>query len=104
MCLRQKVFIVLVALPALAWPWRAELVVSPYKPLSLALQTAGAKVLEQRTGPLGLLTVVGNKVVPLRHAPGLSLHAPVGPPPQLGLYIDAGAVSPITGGLRRARA
>ena len=86
----------LIALPALAWPWRAELVVSPYKPLSLALQTAGAKVLEQRTSPLGLLTVVGNKVVPLRHAPGLSLYAPVGPPPQLGLYIDAGAVSPIT--------
>jgi len=86
----------LMALPALAWPWRADLVVSPYKPLSQALRIAGATVLEQRSSPLGLLTVVSNERVPLRHAPGLSLQAPAGPPPQLGLYVDAGAVSPIT--------
>ena len=86
----------LMALPALVWPWRAELTVSPYKPLSQALRTAGAEVLEQHSSPLGLLTIVRNERVPLRHAPGLSLLAPTGPPPQLGLYIDAGAVSPIT--------
>ena len=93
---RPALVFALIALPALVWPWQAELTVSPYKPLSQALRTAGAEVLEQRSSPLGLLTLVRNERVPLRHAPGLSLLAPAGPPPQLGLYIDAGAVSPIT--------
>ena len=34
--------------------------------------------------------------MPFRHAPGLSLMAPVGPPAQIGLFTDGGAPSAIT--------
>ncbi len=61
---------------------------SPYKPLSLHLTVAGAKVVAERTGPFGDLTVIESPAVPLRHAPGLSLTAPAVPAEQLGLFRD----------------
>ena len=68
---------------------------SDYKPLQQALQVPGAQVVAERSGPLGLLTVLANRQVPLRHAPGLSLRAEVSPPEQLGLYRDGEGPEPI---------
>ncbi|MDH3388921.1 MAG: SAM-dependent methyltransferase, partial [Gammaproteobacteria bacterium] len=67
--------------------------VSPYKELSQTLRVPGTRVIEQRSSPLGSLSVVESRSVPLRHAPGLSLNATTEPPPQLGLFTDAGGMS-----------
>src|SRR5918994_439226 len=79
-----------------AWPssW-LELRPSPYKGLSVALTAPGARVLAQRSSPLGLLTVVDSPAIPFRHAPGLSLGATVEPPAQLGVFTDAEALTVI---------
>jgi len=66
---------------------------SPYKELVQTLRLPGARVIEQRSSPLGLITVVDSPQVPLRHAPGLSLAATVGPPPQLGVFVDGEGLS-----------
>jgi len=69
---------------------------SPYKDLSQALNIVGAKVVEERNSPLGQVTVVENKRVPLRDAPGMSLNATMEPPPQLGVFIDGDGPSVLT--------
>ena len=69
---------------------------SPYKGLSLALTAPDARIVAERHGPLGWLAAVESPAVPFRHAPGLSLMAPVGPPEQIGLFTDGGAASAIT--------
>ena len=69
---------------------------SPYKGLSLALTAPDARVVAERHGPLGWLAAVESPAVPFRHAPGLSLLAPVGPPEQIGLFTDGGTPSAIT--------
>ena len=69
---------------------------SPYKGLSLALTAPDARIVAERHGPLGWLAAVESPAVPFRHAPGLSLMAPVGPPAQVGLFTDGGAASAIT--------
>ena len=69
---------------------------SPYKGLSLALTAPDARILAERHGPLGWLAAVESPRVPFRHAPGLSLMAPAGPPEQVGLFTDGGAPSAIT--------
>ena len=69
---------------------------SPYKGLSLALTAPDARIVAERHGPLGWLTAVESPTVPFRHAPGLSLMAPSGPPAQIGLFTDGGAPSAIT--------
>lgn len=84
--------ILILALPS-AW---LELRMSPYKPLRQTLEVMGTQVLEERSNPLGLLTVVESSKVPLRHAPGLSLMSPHVPPAQLALFTDGDAMSTIT--------
>lgn len=69
---------------------------SQYKGLSQALQVVGAEKAIERSGPLGLVTVVGNQQVPFRYAPGLSLSAAVTLPEQLGLFSDGEALGAIT--------
>ena len=69
---------------------------SPYKGLSLALTAPHASIVAERHGPLGWLAAVESPRVPFRHAPGLSLMAPAGPPEQIGLFTDGGAPSAIT--------
>ena len=69
---------------------------SPYKGLSLALTAPDARIVAERHGPLGWLAAVESPRVPFRHAPGLSLMAPAGPPAQVGLFTDGGAPSAIT--------
>jgi len=69
---------------------------SPYKDLSQAMNIAGARVVEERSSPLGQITVVENTRVPLRDAPGMSLNATTEPPPQLGVYVDGDGPSALT--------
>lgn len=79
---------------------RPALQISDYKALSLTLEASGAEIVGQRSGPLGLVNVVENRAIPIRHAPGLSLNAPAGPPAQLGLFVDGeptGAITQFTG-------
>lgn len=70
--------------------------ISPYKGLPQALRISGATVVKQRSSPLGLVTVVENPVTPFRQAPGLSLNAGDEPPEQVGVFIDADAMTAIT--------
>ena len=95
------------AVAALVGPWllpapALELLASDYKDLRQALRVKGARVVAQRTSPLGVVTAVESPLAPLRHAPGLSLNAAAGPPAQLGLFVDgqsAGAVTRYDGNM-----
>ncbi len=97
---RRATSIASLALAALVWAglpdaWFA-LRISEFKGLPSALRAAGAVVVAERSGPLGLLTVVDSPEVPFRYLPGLSLRSPALPPPQLGVFIDGGAMTAIT--------
>lgn len=87
--------IVLIAAGLLIVGQYVELNMSPYKSLQQIMRISGADIKHQRSGPMGLLTVVENKSVPFRHAPGLSLNAVDEPPPQMALFIDGDAMSVI---------
>jgi hypothetical protein len=79
---------------------------SPYKELSLALTVPDARVVAERHGPLGQLTVVASPTVPFRWAPGESLLAEDEPPEQLAVFTDGSGMSAITrfdGDLQRLR-
>jgi hypothetical protein len=77
---------------AVAWSaaptsW-VELDISEFKGLRHALAIRDAKLAGGHSGPLALLSVVESPTVPFRYAPGLSLHSPALPPPQLGIFAD----------------
>jgi hypothetical protein len=74
---------------------RIGLRVSEFKGLSQALEVIDARVLAERSGPLGLLTVVESPRVPFRHAPGLSLATRRLPPDQLAVFTDGDGMSVI---------
>ncbi|GAB6068281.1 hypothetical protein JCM13664_16000 [Methylothermus subterraneus] len=97
---RPKSGAMLILLAAVLLPaWFAstpKLALSPYKPLSQALATMGSRIVGQRSGPLGLLTVVENSRVPFRHAPGLSLTSTAKIPPQLAVFTDGDGSGVIT--------
>lgn len=61
---------------------------SEFKELERTLEIAGTRIVAERSSPLGVVTVVESAQVPFRHAPGLSLNAPAGPPDQLGVFVD----------------
>ncbi len=69
---------------------------NPYKGLARALTVTGARVVGERSGPLGWLVVVDNPVVPWRHVPGFSLAAGAEPPPQRAVFVDGDAMSVVT--------
>lgn len=83
---------ILFALPATM----TELRISQYKGLRQALLVDGAQIIDQRSSPLGLLTVVDSPRVPFRDAPGLSLNAVTEPPAQLGIFTDGDSFSALT--------
>ncbi len=96
--LRQRpAWVMLVAallLPLAPGHW-VRLQPSQYKDLAQTLDILGTRVLAERTSPLGLLTVVESREVPLRHAPGLSLAAKREPPEQLAVFIDGDGPLPV---------
>ena len=70
--------------------------ISPYKSLPEVLNIPGTHIVEQRSSPLGLITVVKSDNVPFRFAPGLSLSANQTPPEQLAVFTDADAMTVVT--------
>jgi spermidine synthase len=76
-----------------AW---TDLAVSPYKGLSQQMRIKGSRIVEEKSSPLALLTVVESPLVPLRYAPGLSLTADSEPPAQIGIFIDSDSMNVIT--------
>ena len=95
------------ALLPLAWPheW-LDPRPSPYKELSLALTVPDARVVAERHGPLGRLTVVASPSVPFRWAPGQSVMVEDEPPEQLAVFTDGSGMTVITrfdGDLERLR-
>jgi spermidine synthase len=82
---------------ALAWPaaW-LKAMPSPYKQMSLVLNVPGARIIAERTGPLGQVSVIENGKVPLRYAPGLSLATKLSPPDQLGIFTDGEGMTVVT--------
>ena len=69
---------------------------SSYKSLSQAQRIIGSKVVIENSSPLGMISVVENKTVPLRHAPGLSLNSSAELPDQVAVFIDGDAMTAIT--------
>ncbi|WP_345976995.1 hypothetical protein [Sulfurimonas sp. HSL3-7] len=67
-----------------------------YKDLSQTLRISGAKIVEERSSPLGLLSVVESTEVPFRYAPGLSMASDLEPPQQLGVFTNGDGMSAIT--------
>jgi len=76
-------------------PW-LSLNISEFKSLQQTLNVQGAKLIQQSSGPMSVLSVVENQQVPFRHVPGLSLTATAEPPQQLAVFYDADAMSMIT--------
>jgi len=91
----REIFVGLAVLAVVALP-AVQVHPSAYKDLSQALNFAGARVIEERSSPLGQITVVENTLMPLRDAPGMSLNATSEPPPQLGVFIDGNGPSALT--------
>ena len=96
----------LAVLGAAAWALAPDdwtrLKIAEHKGLAVALNVLGAEVLEERFGPLGLVSLVESPAVPFRHAPGLSLTSPALPPRQLALFTDAEAMTTLDAEAGRA--
>ncbi|MEN8107302.1 MAG: SAM-dependent methyltransferase [Pseudomonadota bacterium] len=69
--------------------------ISPYKGLSQALRVTGTEIIDTRSSPLGLVSVIASPVIPLRHAPGLSLMSRTPIPEQIGIFTDGDALTTI---------
>ncbi|MEN8177858.1 MAG: SAM-dependent methyltransferase [Pseudomonadota bacterium] len=89
------VLIAAVLISAMPDGW-LTLQLSEYKALNQSLQIRGARLLEQSSSPLGVVSVVENTKIPFRMAPGLSLNNPDEPPPQLALFTDGDAPTALT--------
>lgn len=87
---------VLIALAGVAGMSGMGVYPSDYKDLSQSLNVRGARLIWQQSGPQGQLSVVENTLVPLRHAPGMSLNSLSEPPPQLGVFVDGDGPSALT--------
>lgn len=69
---------------------------SEYKDLRQAMRVMGARLVAETSGPMGVLSVVENRQVPLRQAPGLSLTFAAELPPQLAVFTDGDGPAPLT--------
>lgn len=70
--------------------------ISEYKALSKTLLLPQARVILERSSPLGWLAVVESPVIPFRYAPGMSLNCTAPLPGQLGVFTDGDSFTPIT--------
>ncbi|WP_415405862.1 spermidine synthase [Sulfurovum sp. CS9] len=70
--------------------------INEYKDLSQTLRIPGTQIVEERSSPLGMLSVVQSPDVPFRHVPGLSMASEVEPPQQLGVFTNGDGMSAIT--------
>lgn len=77
---------------------QSKLQPSPYKALQQTLLIEGTEISGQMSSPLGLLTVVESRMVPLRYAPGLSLTAQREPPEQVAVFTDGAGMTVINDG------
>ncbi|ARO88075.1 SAM-dependent methyltransferase [Nitrosospira lacus] len=92
-----KVFLGVAILVVVALPGNWLLMhPSAYKDLSQTLNITGMRVIEERSSPLGQITVVESSRIPFRHAPGMSLNAMDEPPPQLAVFVDGNGPAVIT--------
>ena len=73
-----------------------QLQLSPYKSLLQAQRINGTSIIAERSSPLGLISVVESRDIPLRHAPGQSLHATHEPLAQLGVFTDGDNMTVLT--------
>ena len=71
--------------------------ISPYKSLQQTLRISGSALIAEWSSPLGLISIVANQTIPIRHAPGMSLNASQEPLPQYAVFTDADNVTAITG-------
>ena len=76
-------------------PLSLPLRLSQFKELSHALRVPEARVIDERSSPLAMLTSVVSPAVPFRHAPGLSLTFAGEIPEQIGVFSDGGGMTPI---------
>ncbi len=86
--------LLILALASIAARWLVP-APSQFKELSQALAKSGARIEAERSSPLGLVTALGNRKVPFRHAPGLSLTAGADIGAQVALFVDGGAMTVI---------
>ncbi|HEY3052091.1 MAG TPA: SAM-dependent methyltransferase [Thermoanaerobaculia bacterium] len=69
---------------------------SQFKELSQALRIPGARVIQERSSPLALLTEVESPSIPFRFAPGLSLNYAGELPKQAGVFSDGSSLTVIS--------
>jgi hypothetical protein len=78
-----------------ARPLALPLRMSQFKELSHAMRIPGARIVDERSSPHGVLTSVVSPAVPFRHAPGLSLGFTGEIAEQIGVFTDGGGMTPI---------
>ncbi len=77
-----------------------DLRMSEYKGLAQTLLIKDSSLLMRHTSPVSQTDVVQSLLIPFRHAPGMSLQSPTGPPEQLAVFRDGDvmtAVDHVTG-------
>lgn len=72
-----------------------DLRLSEYKGLAQTLLIKDATLLWRHSSPVAQTDVVQSPLVPFRHAPGMSLQSPAGPPEQLAVFRDGDEMTAI---------
>ncbi len=72
-----------------------ELKISEYKGLAQTLMIKESTLILSRSSPLSQIDIVKSPFIPFRHAPGLSLQSPAGPPEQLAVFTDGDEMTTI---------
>ena len=72
-----------------------DLRLSEYKGLAQTLLIKDASLLQSHSSPVSQTSVVESPLIPFRHAPGMSLQSPAGPPEQLAVFRDGDEMTAI---------
>lgn len=72
-----------------------DLRLSEYKGLAQTLLIKDASLLQSHSSPVSKTSVVESPLIPFRHAPGMSLQSPAGPPEQLAVFRDGDEMTAI---------